>query len=220
MTPSASSSNIDTEVPVAKKMKPAVVRGIFELDALKKSFEKCAICPMCQHGLIASFPTCCIATGLRLECDTHSFVDTQRPATTDVPLPIDSGSPLIERNTDYSINVLCVISFLVSGDGGVEAGRLLGFLGLSNSTTMEKRSIAMIESQIGPVLQDLCTTILVKNLEEEVSVYHGDSTDEQGNLSFDFWKDDNLPVALWPTKIETWHHGCGLTKAFWWEKLQ
>lgn len=113
MSPSLSAVS-DTDAPVAKKVKPAAVRGIFELEILKKSFEKCAVCPECQHGLIASFPTCCIATGLRLECISCGFVDTQRPAMADILLPDNSGSPIIERNTDYSINILYVLSVLVS----------------------------------------------------------------------------------------------------------
>jgi len=99
ISPSSSSVNNlgDADVPVAKKSKSVAVRGIFELETLKKLFEKHAVCPKCQHGLIATFPACCIASGLRLECSNGSFVDNQRPASADTPLPEDSGSPLIEK---------------------------------------------------------------------------------------------------------------------------
>jgi len=84
--------------------------------------------------------------------------------------------------------MLCVLGFLASGDGGVEAGRILGLLGLPNSTTMEKRSFTIIEQRIGPILQGLCQEILQENLDEEVAIYYGDAEDENGNQLFDLWK--------------------------------
>jgi len=192
-------SDNEHETPV-KKLKPAATRGIFELESLKTAFEKYAVCPKCQSGLVATFPTCCIASGLRLQCSNEwcDFVDTQRPATANIPLPETSGSPLIERNTDYAINILYVLGFLASGDGGVEAGRILGLLGLPNSTTMEKRSFTIIEQRIGPILQGLCQEILQENLDEEVAIYYGDAEDENGHQLFDLWKANSLPVASWP----------------------
>ena len=184
-----------------KKTKPSFTRAIFELDSLKQSFERHACCPTCGSGLIASFPTCCLATGLRLQCSNEfcNFVDVQRPKlTADIPLPDGSGSPLIERSTDYAIIILYVLGFLTSGDGGVEAGRLLGLLGLPNSTTMEKRSFTIIEKRIGPMLQDLCKDILLENLDEEVAIYYGDETDNNGNVLFDLWKQRLLPRQQWP----------------------
>jgi hypothetical protein len=43
-----------------------------------------------------------------------------------------------ERMSDYAINLLYVLGFLSCGDGGTEAGRVLGLLGLPNDTTMER----------------------------------------------------------------------------------
>ena len=43
----------------------------------------------------------------------------------------------ITRITDFAVNVLCVLGFLSSGDGGTEAARLLGMLGIANDATME-----------------------------------------------------------------------------------
>jgi len=157
--------------------------------------------PKCTSGLVATFPTCCLATGLRLQCSNEfcCFVDVQRPTlSADVPLPDDCGSPLIERSTDYAINILYVLGFLTSGDGGVEACRLLGLLGLPNSTTMEKRSFTIIEKRIGPILQGLCNEVLSKNLDEEVRLYYGDAADNNGDLLFDLWKQHKLPKAMWP----------------------
>jgi hypothetical protein len=54
----------------------------------------------------------------------------------------------VQRNTDFALNVLYVIGFLSSGDGGVEASRILGLLGLPNDTTMETRSFPKIEQAL------------------------------------------------------------------------
>jgi len=196
-----SADDVPETPPPAKKSKPSATRGIFELQQLKTSLEKHSCCPRCGSGLVATFPTCCIATSVRLECCDKScgFIDTNGPsALADVPLAGGAGSPLIERSTDYAVNMLHVIGFLASGDGGAEAGRLLGMLGLPNSTTMEKRSFAMIEKRIGPTLQRICDEMLRENLEDEVAVYCGDEENDQGVLLFDLWKQGNLPTHLWP----------------------
>jgi len=198
---SVASNDVAETPPPSKKSKPSPTRGIFELQQLKSSFEKYACCPNCGSGLIATFPTCCIATSLRLECsnDKCCFIDPQRPSElADVLLAEGSGSPLIERNTNYAVNILYVIGFLASGDGGTEAGRLLGLLGLPNSTTMEKRSFTIIEKRIGPILQRICDEMLRENLEDEVALCYGDEVNVEGVSLFDLWKEDNLPVNLWP----------------------
>jgi hypothetical protein len=55
------------------------------------------------------------------------------------------GKDQRERSTGYVINVLYVVGFLSGGDGGTEAARLFGLLGLANCTTMKTRSFTIIE---------------------------------------------------------------------------
>ena len=45
-----------------------------------------------------------------------------------------------------------MLAFIACGDGGCEAMRLLGFMGLSNISTMAKWSFGQLEEQIGPKL--------------------------------------------------------------------
>ena len=45
----------------------------------------------------------------------------------------DNNEDDYERVTDYAVNVLYVLSFLSCGDGGNEAARVLGLLGLPNA---------------------------------------------------------------------------------------
>ena len=103
-------------------------------------------------------------------CD---FVDMDRPQAADLPY-LPDGSALIERSTDYALNVEYVLAFLASGDRGKEAERVLGFLGLPNSTTMEKRSFPIIESRLTPVINSLGDEILRENLVSAVKQYYGD----------------------------------------------
>jgi len=94
---------------------------------------------------------------------------------------------------------LHILSFLSSGDGGTEAGRLLGLLGLPNSTTFGKRSFGLIERFLGPELMRLADEVVYgKNLVEEVKEVLGDQCDDDGKLLFDLWKEKKLPNDLWP----------------------
>ena len=119
-----------------------------------------------------------------------------------VPLPpTHQGSAKIERIVDYEANVLCVLGFLACGDGGVEAGRLLGLLGMKNATTMGPRSFGIVEEYIGPVTQQYTKEIVHNNLVEEVRLSYGNRTDENGLLLFDLWKEEKLDKNnhdLWP----------------------
>jgi hypothetical protein len=68
-----------------------------------------------------------------------------------------------ERSTDYAINVLYVVGFLSVGDRGTEAARLLGLLGLANSTTMKTRSFTIIEERISPSIRTVTNNMLLEN---------------------------------------------------------
>ena len=103
------------------------------------------------------------------------------------------------RGVDYAANVLCVLSFMACGDGGAEAGKLLGLLGLPNSTTFAKRSFGLTERFLGPELLRLADEVVYeKNLTDEVRLVLGDKRDNNGVLLFDLWKDKRLTEELWP----------------------
>ena len=71
---------------------------------------------------------------------------------------------------DFAANVLYVLSFIGSGDGGKEAGRLLGFLDLPNAASMEKYSFPCIQRRMSSVLERLCDEACMEALVEEVRV--------------------------------------------------
>jgi len=124
-----------------------------------------------------------------------NWIDYQGPVLADIQMPpTHHGSTLIVRNIDFETNVLFVLSFLTSGDGGVEAGRLCGMLGLPNSTTMAPRSFNIVEEYIGPVLRQYADDLVRDNLVEEVKQCYGDQKDADGTLLFDLWQHDRLPV--------------------------
>jgi len=106
---------------------------------------------------------------------------------------LEVGSPLIQRSTDCAVNTLYVLSFLTMGDGGMEASKLLGLLGLPNSTTMEKRTFGTLENRIGPVLQELCQETLDENLDR--AVLRSFNNDQ---AKFDDWKQNRLPQDEFP----------------------
>ena len=128
---------------------------IMERKPLADLMEAHMFCPICNDPVVVSFPTIGIMSGCRVQCTNElcSFVKIDRPSRAEVTLPEGSGSPLIARTTDYAGNVLFVTAMLACGSGGKEAERALGFLGLPNSTTMEKRTFPLIEERISRSIQ-------------------------------------------------------------------
>jgi len=88
------------------------------------------------------------------------FVDEEKPSAANVPIPDNHGSALKPRIIDWQTNILCMLAFLSVGDGGTEAGRLLGMLGMPNATTFGPCSFEIIEEYVGPVLQDIANEVV------------------------------------------------------------
>lgn len=197
----ALSSLTDDASASSKHRRPPHTRVIIEVNPVTSMLEKYLRCPKCQAALAVTFPTTCLASGCRLKCQNEmdcDFVVVEAPIGSEVPLSDDAGSALITRNTDYALNVLYVIGFISSGDGGTEAARLLGLLGLPNSTTMQSRSFGNIEKQLSPVIQEYTDEIMMGNLCKEVASKLGDRVDDNGNRLYDRWVERNLPEELWP----------------------
>jgi hypothetical protein len=165
------SSDEEDEEEVMKKPEPT--RLFIEYDSLKKCMEKNCRCPRCNGPVEMKVKTLCLASNVMLCCTDLDcgYVDvSDLPATAEIMNP-NIGNPLVdrERSTDFAIiNVLYVLGFICCGDGGTEAGRLLGLLGLPNDTTMQSRSFGIIEERISPFIQSVTNQILLENLTEEV----------------------------------------------------
>lgn len=171
----------------------ATTRFIGETSAMVKMMEEFMVCPLCSDKVSVTITSIGsgIASFTRLECTDKmcSFVHVDSPLSADVPLTANAGSEKIKRNTDFAVNVLYVLGLMASGDGGTEAARLLGLLGLPNATTMQARTFGNVEKQIGPVMQSLADELIVDNLKEEVRLYYGD---DNRNL-YDLWLANDLP---------------------------
>ena len=61
----------------------APTRVIVEMEMLKEMWEHPTVCPKCKAALLVSFPTCCLATGLRIACSYElcDYVFIRRPAS-------------------------------------------------------------------------------------------------------------------------------------------
>lgn len=164
---SSSSSEDDGEEDEDEGKKPPASRVILEVSALVSMFQKLCLCPQCGGQLSMSLKTVCIATSMVMTCDRRKcgFIHYSDPPA---PVNLDSKDNR-ERSTDYAINVLYVVGFLSVGDGGTEAARLLGLLGLANSTTMKTRSFNIIEERIGPAIRKVTNDMLLDNLIAEVT---------------------------------------------------
>lgn len=149
------------------------------------------MCRLCgSKDVSVRFPTVCIATHTVIKCNDCVWEDggADKPVpATNVPL-FANQTPLKVRSTDYAVNNLFVLCHLASGDGGREAGRLLGFLGLPKSTSMSQRAFTDIESRLGPVIRAVTEEIITNNLIKECKgVMEDEGTYEEA--SFTKWKD-------------------------------
>jgi hypothetical protein len=118
--------------------------------------------------VIVSYNTITLATTITIQCGDEEcgyVYNSPSPATANLHAnrPDDR-----KRSTDYAVNILYVLGFISSGDGGVEAARILGLLGLPNDTTMETRTFPKIEDRISGKIQELSKDILLENLTDEV----------------------------------------------------
>jgi hypothetical protein len=159
-------------------LKPPPSRFIVEEELLTQTFQETSRCQSCNGKLQVEYKTVCLATTVILKCQDPgcTYIHHSRaPAKTTVHTIEEDGN--YERSTDYAVNVLHVLGFLASGDGGTEAARLLGLLGLPNDTTMESRSFSIIEERIGPFIRSLGDEILFENLCAEVKTVLTDEND-------------------------------------------
>ena len=134
------------------------------------------ICPLCQEKVTVTMTSkgFGIANVTRVQCNskTCTFVHVDMPSSATVPLLEDAGSESITRNSDFAANVLYVLGFMASRDGGTEAARILGLLGLPNATTMQARTFGYVERQLYPVISDIADEEILENLRAEVAVYY------------------------------------------------
>jgi hypothetical protein len=172
--------------------KPPPTRVIMEVKMLTKAFDDHCRCPQCGGSLELEVKSIVIATSLTLTCMTSNcpyVYHGDSPAATSVSKKKESCNEddSRERSTDYAINVLYIAGLVSCGDGGTEAGRVLGLLGLPNDTTMEKKSFCLIEDRICGHIKKLSEQILIENLVEEVRI----TMEKSGTLDdndFMLWK--------------------------------
>jgi hypothetical protein len=96
--------------------------------------------PSCGSETKISFDTVTLATTPFIQCkgEECEYVAYGRSAAR-VSLPQFDDNR--NHNTDYALNVLYVLGFISNGNGPIEAGRLLGILGLPNDTTMATQGV-------------------------------------------------------------------------------
>lgn len=173
----SSSDEDDGSYVAEKSLKPDPSRFLFEEEVLTKMLEQTAVCQDCGGALRVEYKTVCLATRISLQCreEKCSFVyHSQGMAETTVHAAQEDG---YERTTNYAVNVLFVLGFIACGDGGVEAARMLGLLGLPNDTTMAGGSFSIIEKRIGPMICNLSNEILFENLCAEVKLVLNNESD-------------------------------------------
>lgn len=166
--------------------KPSASRVLLDVNLLEDFVEKHTRCLHCHGPLDLSIETVCLASRLKLTCSSCEVdFESMSPSQRNHVRPDKRN-----RSDDYALNVLFVVGFVSCGDGGAEAARMLGLLGLANDTTMETRSFPLIEERVGPVIRKLAQDIITENLHKEVKK----STTEE---NFILWeKAQEFPLTL------------------------
>lgn len=157
-------------------------RFIGETAALRQLFTEAAVCRSCRKGTLnVTFDSVCLGTVIETKC-TRPVCQSRSRSTLE-------GTSMVKgkhnRITDYAINVEYVLSMILSGDGGTEAGRTLGLMDLPNGTsTMQKTSFPAIEYELSHYIVPYTKELLEANLLEEVCLTYKDDP------SFDYkaWK--------------------------------
>jgi hypothetical protein len=199
---------------VAEPIKPTHTRVILEVSMLQQAFANYP-CPECNRMLKLNIRTLCIASSIELVCknkNCSNLCDFHRPATTKIHA---NECHKHEKMTDYALNVLFVLGFISVGDGSTEAGRLLGLLGLPNDTTMMSRSFGVIEERIGPFMREICSEILIENMNEEARL----SMNEFDYNVWKMWMADptmgDMPVERMPQIDATYDMAWLATEGVW-----
>jgi hypothetical protein len=184
-------------------VKPPASNVIVEAKALVEAIEENCRCSECNSKVEVSYKTVTIATSILITCRNEQcgyVYHSHSPASARLDDLNDKfEDDRFERITDFGINIQFVLAFLSSGDGGVEAARLLGLLGLPNNTTMEGRTFPKVEERISDKLQQVSKDILLENLTEEVRLAFEASSVQDMN-DFQQWKEaldkDNNGMVL------------------------
>ena len=164
-----------------KKM-PLEVRAIVENEGLINLIEDNCVCRFCHEDLKFSLPTCCVTAIPQLECvNKGCSASVIKASYQTTQLPSASSR---KQQTDFACNILYVLSFIASGDGGCEAQRVLGFLGIAHFCSMAKSSFSAIEQRITHAIQAVTNAALELNLQEEVRLSMQDDID----FNYNEWK--------------------------------
>jgi len=156
---------------------PKASRCIVETDPLQLLISSNCVCKLCGGGMSLTFRSIGIATTPHLECDKCEFQSVCDIETTTLPR---GRHP---RTSDYAVNCQHVAACISSGDGGTEAGRILGLLDLPNYATMEKHTFPTVEYMMHGKLQDVSKRALEDNLREEVRL----SLLQNDDLNYTTW---------------------------------
>jgi hypothetical protein len=163
---------------------PAPTRSIIDNRVVSDLVYRNALCRFCKEGDVTlSFMSLGkgIATVPRLACSKPGCSDvnaeSELPRTT-----LSTGQVQRERLEQWAINVEYVLSFMASGDGGTEAGKVLGFLNLPNATTMGPNSFTKIERKLHAPIIALADELVHKQVFLEVR-----TATEGTNFDYDAW---------------------------------
>lgn len=165
---------------------PLPARGITELEPLSRLIKEKATCNSCKKpgSLSLTYKTICLATNPVLTCGRCPEANVATPSMTlasQTEEAIKHGQPLM---VGYETNMRYVIGFVLSGDGGSEAQKLLSVMGLPNSTSMKKSSFSILEESMYSAVAGITKESLHQSLIDEVL-----ATEQADDFDIHLWKE-------------------------------
>lgn len=176
--------------PPAKKFTvPRPSRSILDNHLLQKLVSENSLCKICETGSLTLTLVTDKKDGGGIGTIPHIGCDNEKcrhQASVQIP---NTGIGHTQNNnnrvTDHAVNVQFVLSHLCSGDGGAEAEKTLGFLGLPCSTTMHN-VFTKVEAAICPFVEELTKESMRDALFREV--WETPERQPEG-FSFHKWKE-------------------------------
>lgn len=153
-----------------KRTPPSPVHSIIENSSFIDLVETALVCKKCRGKVVASISTTCVASTPIVDCSKCSMQYIPE-SSFKTDLPDDNRSQ--RKMTDHGVNILYVLAFIASGDGGVEAQKVLGFVGLPNYCSMEKTSFPRIERAMDPYIRQITDAALREQMVKEVEATVG-----------------------------------------------
>ena len=178
LSATSESGSSPSEEELEEDEPPQAVRGLVEVDKLSMLIGNNLKCGKCNRKAVGmNFKSIGVHTIPSIVCSNCGFECFSEHTGTG----FSPGKHA--KQTDYATNVLYVMAGIASGDGGTEAEKLCGFLGLPNYLSMQRTTFSNVEKQLEDHYESVTKAAVEDSLKMEVRA----ATETIPDFGFDKW---------------------------------